>query len=153
MSEENIDFEPENAQEAAGGPETPSEGNHTTMVEKTPQGANEKADSDEVTKFSKEYVQELRDEAAKYRTRAKRTENLEQRLHDALVKLDGRLQDASDLQFDPDRLEEEGGIEDAITALIENKPHLARRTPKGDVGAGVGDTDGTPDLISLMRGL
>lgn len=153
MSTDSTPETAETPQEAHTGPETPSEGNHTSEVENGAQEANEKVDSDELTTFSKEYVQELRDEAAKYRTRAKRTENLEQRLHDALVKLDGRLQDASDLQFDADRLEEEGGIEDAITALIENKPHLAKRVPSGNVGAGAGDVDGAPDLISIMRGL
>lgn len=153
MSENNTVGDAKTPQEAAVAPEAPSEGNQSKGVEKMPQAANESSDPNELTKFSKEYVQELRDEAAKYRTRAKRTENLEQRLHDALVKLDGRLQDASDLQFDPERLSEDDGIAKAITALIEDKPHLAKRTPRGDVGAGKGTPEGAPDLISIMRGL
>ena len=109
--------------------------------------------ADEHTTFSREYVEELRGEAAKYRTRAKRTEEVERRLHDALVRLDGRLHDASDLEFDPDRLEGDG-VEAAITALLEAKPHLAKRAPSGDVGAGVrGEVDAAPDLISIMRGM
>ena len=116
------------------------------------QPAGEQAD--EHTTFSREYVEELRGEAAKYRTRAKHTEEVERRLHDALVRLDGRLHDASDLDFDPDRLEGDGGVEAAITALLEAKPHLAKRAPSGDVGAGVrGEVDAAPDLISIMRGM
>ena len=117
---------------------------------------DEQADeqADEHTTFSREYVEELRGEAAKYRTRAKHTEEVERRLHDALVRLDGRLHDASDLDFDPDRLEGDGGVEAAITALLEAKPHLAKRAPSGDVGAGVrGEVDAAPDLISIMRGM
>ena len=110
--------------------------------------------ADEHTTFSREYVEELRGEAAKYRTRAKHTEEVERRLHDALVRLDGRLHDASDLDFDPKRLEGDGGVEAAITALLEAKPHLAKRAPSGDVGAGVrGEVDAAPDLISIMRGM
>ena len=109
--------------------------------------------ADEHTTFSREYVEELRGEAAKYRTRAKHTEQVERRLHDALVRLDGRLHDASDLDFDPKRLEGDG-VEAAITALLEAKPHLAKRAPSGDVGAGVrGEVDAAPDLISIMRGM
>ena len=116
------------------------------------QPADEKA-ADEHTTFSREYVEELRGEAAKYRTRAKHTEEVERRLHDALVRLDGRLHDASDLDFDPKRLEGDG-VEAAITALLEAKPHLAKRAPSGDVGAGVrGEVDAAPDLISIMRGM
>ena len=116
------------------------------------QPAGEQAD--EHTTFSREYVEELRGEAAKYRTRAKHTEEVERRLHDALVRLDGRLHDASDLDFDPKRLEGDGGVEAAITALLEAKPHLAKRAPSGDVGAGVrGEVDAAPDLISIMRGM
>ena len=109
--------------------------------------------ADEHATFSREYVEELRGEAAKYRTRAKHTEEVERRLHAALVRLDGRLHDASDLDFDPKRLEGDG-VEAAITALLEAKPHLAKRAPSGDVGAGVrGEVDAAPDLISIMRGM
>ena len=123
-------------------------------VKQTPADEAEQTPADEHTTFSREYVEELRGEAAKYRTRAKHTEQVERRLHEALVRLDGRLHDASDLDFDPKRLEGEGGVEAAITALLEAKPHLAKRAPSGDVGAGVrGEVDAAPDLISIMRGM
>ena len=123
------------------------------QAEPTEEQASEQSPADEHTTFSREYVEELRGEAAKYRTRAKHTEEVERRLHDALVRLDGRLHDASDLDFDPKRLEGDG-VEAAITALLEAKPHLAKRAPSGDVGAGVrGEVDAAPDLISIMRGM
>ena len=116
-------------------------------------GPVKQSPADEHTTFSREYGEELRGEAAKYRTRAKHTEEIERRLHEALVRLDGRLHDASDLDFDPKRLEGDG-VEAAITALLEAKPHLAKRAPSGDVGAGVrGEVDAAPDLISIMRGM
>ena len=122
------------------------------QAEPTDEQAGEQV-ADEHTTFSREYVEELRGEAAKYRTRAKHTEEVERRLHEALVRLDGRLHDASDLEFDPKRLEGDG-VEAAITALLEAKPHLAKRAPSGDVGAGVrGEVDAAPDLISIMRGM
>ena len=122
-------------------------------VKQTPADEAQQTPADEHTTFSREYVEELRGEAAKYRTRAKHTEQVERRLHDALVRLDGRLHDASDLEFDPKRLEGDG-VEAAITALLEAKPHLAKRAPSGDVGAGVrGEVDAAPDLISIMRGM
>ena len=70
------------------------------------------------------------------------------------MSLDGRLQDATDLDFDPSHLEGDEGVEAAISALLEAKPHLAKRAPSGDVGAGVrGEVDAAPDLISIMRGM
>ena len=123
-------------------------------VKQSPADMPKQSPADEHTTFSREYVEELRGEAAKYRTRAKHTEEVERRLHDALVRLDGRLHDATDLDFDPSHLEGDGGVEAAITALLEAKPHLAKRAPSGDVGAGVrGEVDAAPDLISIMRGM
>ena len=141
----------ESTNDNAEQPVTPAD-----MPQKQAEPADEQAGeqaADEHTTFSREYVEELRGEAAKYRTRAKHTEEVERRLHDALVRLDGRLHDASDLDFDPKRLEGDG-VEAAISALLEAKPHLAKRAPSGDVGAGVrGEVDAAPDLISIMRGM
>ena len=141
----------ESTNDSAEQPVTPADMPQKQAEPTGEQPAGEKVD--EHTTFSREYVEELRVEAAKYRTRAKHTEEVERRLHDALVRLDGRLHDASDLDFDPKRLEGDG-VEAAITALLEAKPHLAKRAPSGDVGAGVrGEVDAAPDLISIMRGM
>lgn len=142
----------ESTNDTAEQPVTPADMPQKQAEPTDEQPAGEQA-ADEHTTFSREYVEELRGEAAKYRTRAKHTEEVERRLHDALVRLDGRLHDASDLDFDPKRLEGDG-VEAAITALLEAKPHLAKRAPSGDVGAGVrGEVDVAPDLISIMRGM
>ena len=140
----------ESTNDSAEQPVTPAD---MPQKQAEPTGEQPAEQADEHTTFSREYVEELRGEAAKYRTRAKHTEEVERRLHDALVRLDGRLHDASDLDFDPKRLEGDG-VQAAITALLEAKPHLAKRAPSGDVGAGVrGEVDAAPDLISFMRGM
>lgn len=146
MAEENMTEE--NTTENVEQSEAPTPADMPKQVDSQTDSA-----PDEHTTFSREYVEELRSEAAKYRTRAKHTEDVERRLHEALVRLDGRLQDATDLDFDPERLSNDGGVEAAITALIESKPHLAKRVPTGDVGAGAKDVEAAPDLISIMRNM
>ena len=46
--------------------------------------------------------------------------------------------------------------EDAVTAavddLLERKPHLASRKPRGSVGQGATPASETVDLAALMRG-
>lgn len=104
--------------------------------------------------FDRAYVEELRKENANYRTRAKTADTLAQRLHAALVAADGRLQDATDLPFSQEHLDNEGALEDAITALIEAKPHLKARRATGDIGAGNrGDSSDETDLIGMIRAL
>lgn len=104
--------------------------------------------------FDRAYVEELRKENAKYRTRAGEAETLARRLHEALVKADGRLQDPTDLPFNPEHLDADGALDKAITELIENKPHLKARRVAGDVGAGArGPASNDTDLIGLIRSL
>lgn len=98
--------------------------------------------------FSREYVEGLRQEAARYRERAKGADDLRHRLHDALVRLDGRLADPTDLAYADEHLDD---IATAITGLIERKPHLSRR-PVGDVGQGVRSESIAPnDFSDLFR--
>lgn len=101
--------------------------------------------------FDAEYVTKLRDEAAKYRTKAKDRDALAQRLHAALVAADGRLQDPSDLNFDEAHLDGTA-LQDAITDLVTRKPHLAARKVAGDVGQGSRNGTGTVDLLGMLRG-
>lgn len=100
--------------------------------------------------FPREYVEKLRDENAKYRQRAGRADDLERRIHTLLVERTGRLADPTDLEFDEAHLDDEQALTDAVDALLEAKPHLATRKPRGDVGQGITDTD-TTDLAALMR--
>lgn len=112
--------------------------------------------------FPREYVEKLRKESAAYRDRAKQTDELEQRieglqrqLHNALVRLDGRLADPEDLELDAERLADPEALEAAITALLEAKPGLRARNVSGDVGAGArgAATADETDLIGFIRGL
>lgn len=77
-----------------------------------------------------------------------------ERLHTALARLDGRLQDATDLPFDENNLDEES-MTQAITELLERKPHLRKREVAGDIGAGNrGSAQPDPvDLIKVIRGI
>lgn len=77
-----------------------------------------------------------------------------ERLHTALARLDGRLQDPTDLPFDENNLDE-GAMTQAITELLERKPHLRKREVAGDIGAGNrGSARPDPiDLIKVIRGI
>lgn len=103
--------------------------------------------------FSREYVEKLRQENGKYRQRAQRADDLAHRLHRALVRTDGRLQDPTDLDFSDDHLDDDGeALTAAITDLLARKPHLAARRPVGDVGQGATTTSTDVDLLGILRG-
>lgn len=100
-------------------------------------------------------VKKLRNEAAGNRVKAREAGELaEQRaaaLFTALVKLDGRLADPSDLPYSDEYLTDEAALESAISDLLERKPGLAARQYRGNIGAGV-KGDSPTSLIDLMRG-
>ena len=100
-------------------------------------------------------VKKLRNEAAGNRVKAREAGELaEQRaaaLFTALVKLDGRLADPSDLPYSEEYLTDEAALESAISDLLERKPGLAARQYRGNIGAGV-KGDSPTSLIELMRG-
>lgn len=73
-------------------------------------------------------------------------------LHNALVKLDGRLSDPNALPYDEAHLTDDEALATAIGALIERHPHLSATAVSGDVGQGNrGDTPAPFDLIATMR--
>ena len=100
-------------------------------------------------------VKKLRNEAAGNRVKAREAGELaEQRaaaLFTALVKLDGRLADPSDLPYSEEYLTDEAALERAISELLERKPGLAARQYRGNIGAGV-NGDSPTSLIEIMRG-
>lgn len=102
--------------------------------------------------FDEAYVKGLRDEAAKYRTKAKGADALAARLHTALVAAHGKLADPSDLPFDPAHLDDEAALAAAVDELLARKPHLAARRVSGDVGQGARNGAGTVDLLGMLRG-
>ena len=115
---------------------------------------NSESGTNEPDTFPRDYVEKLRRESAGYRERAKRVDELERRLHVALVRADGRLADPEDLEFNAEHLEDADALEAAITDLVDRKPGLRSRKYGGDVGAGKRGTANTKpvDLIELMRG-
>lgn len=130
--------------------------NEQTELEEnvTPEVEEEPTELDDPKVFDEDYVKELREENKRYRLRAKQVDELSHRLHRELVKADGRLQDASDLDFDEAHLEDDEALKAAIDSLLESKPHLKARRATGDIGAGKrGDSQGRKpfDLISHLK--
>lgn len=120
----------------------------------TNEGGTQNVRTPEDETFSREYVQELRSEAAEYRTRAKTADTLREALWAERVKADGRLVDADDLPMpsDADPLSVDS-VSAAVDALIERKPHLKRREAVAGVGQGLTDhQDDSVSLTSWLRG-
>ena len=111
--------------------------------------------------FPRAYVEQLRDEAAKYRQRAGRADEATQRLLDATVRsaASSHLADPTDLLTfaDPDELVDGDGWPDveritaAAEALAATKPHLAPRRPRGDIGQGATPSSQPVNLAAMMR--
>jgi hypothetical protein len=111
----------------------------------------------EPTSFSAEYVKTLREEAASQRVKAKRTDEANARLLQALAQADGRLIEANELAFTDDLIDEVGIVDSvkvtaAIDALIQSKPYLASRRPTMPIAQGVQtQLPETPGLFTLIR--
>ncbi len=110
--------------------------------------------------FPRRVVEELRREAAGYRTRAQRADEAMQRLMTATIEktTTGILADPSDLPASEDLHGEDGWpdpqkVEAAARDLVSRKPHLAVRSVAGDVGQGVrGDEAEEPfSLAAALR--
>ena len=102
--------------------------------------------------FSREYVQQLRDESAKYRQRARRADDLAAALWTERVTATGRLADPTDLPMPEDADPLDGdALTAAVDTLLERKPHLASRTPQGDVGQGASGGAAGFNLAGLLR--
>lgn len=102
--------------------------------------------------FDRPYVEKLRREAAESRVKAKRADDLAAALWTARVTATGRLADPSDLVMpdDADPLDEDA-VTTALDDLLERKPHLASRKPRGSVGQGATTGAEPVDLAALMR--
>ena len=122
-----------------------------------PEGTEPPASAEEAAQeapktFDEAYVKALRKESAGYREKAKRADELAARLHTALVQADGRLQDPSDLPFDPAHLDTPEAVTEAIEALLQSKPHLASRRPSGTIPQGATPENGDGfSLAGLLR--
>lgn len=102
--------------------------------------------------FPREVVEKLRQEAGKYRLRAREADTLATRLHTELVRATGRLADPADLPFDPEHLDDPEKMAAAVDELLAAKPHLASRTPRGDIGQGQRGQAAEPfSLLGLLK--
>lgn len=128
-----------------------------TEVTEAPESAPETPEVEEPTKelegetFSKEYVAKLRKEAAENRVRAKRADELGAALFIERVRATGKLADPTDLPVDLELLDDADALSEAIGTLLAKKPHLASRTPRGNVGQGSTGAGGNVDLAAMLR--
>jgi hypothetical protein len=68
-----------------------------------------------------------------------------------LVRATGRLADPDDCPFDEAHLSDPDKLTGALDELLTRKPHLASRTPVGDVGQGARQTSEPVDLAGMLR--
>ena len=122
-----------------GGPENAGEGNSE------PDNSGAEGDT-----FPRAYVEDLRKEAAGYRTQVR---ELQERLHRMSVEQTGSLADPADLPFDPAHLDSPEALQAAIAALLEAKPHLKARRFAPDAAAqgAKGTASGGVDLLGMLR--
>ena len=140
-------------QSPQGDPETPAAGDsaaNNPEASGDTDGATDTTESGDADTFSREYVQELRQESAGYRTRVR---DLEQQLHRLQVEQTGALADPADLPFDAAHLESPEALQAAIDALLADKPHLKARRFVGDVGQGSrGSAPAEVNLLGMLQG-
>lgn len=130
-------------------PLSSEEGTHSAS---TPAESSQIENIPEDDTFPRDYVEKLRDENARYRQRAQQADDYAHRLHTALTAATGRLADPTDLEFDPDHLEDQDALTDALDDLLARKPHLAARRPHGSIGQGAQPHDpSSVDLAGLLR--
>ena len=118
----------------------------------TPDGsAPAEEPSDDEDTFPRSVVEKLRKENAGYREKAKKAETYARELFYARVAATGRLADADDLPFDEALLDDHDTLVGAVEELVARKPHLASRTPRGDVGQGLSGAGANVDLAGILR--
>lgn len=83
--------------------------------------------------------------------KAKDRDELAHALFTAQVAATGRLADPTDLPYDEALLNDPKGLETALDTLLNHKPHLASRTPRGNIGQGVAGGSDTVDLAAILR--
>ncbi|GAB3698477.1 hypothetical protein [Mariniluteicoccus flavus] len=101
--------------------------------------------------FPRDYVEKLRKEAADHRAKAKDRDDLARELFHSRVSALGRLADPDDLPYDEKLLSDLPALEAAVDDLLSRKPHLASRTPRGDIGQGASAPSENVDLAALLR--
>lgn len=125
------------------------EGNDSGEQENAPESAEDESEGNEGNSGETQ-TPETRDSQPNYQQLA---HDYATRLHEALVKLDGRLADPTDLAYSDEHLENPQALTEAITELIHRKPGLRSKQYTNDVGAGQrGAKPSTKlDLVDIIR--
>lgn len=112
-------------------------------------------DGDESATFTRDYVANLRREAAGHRSRAntaeERAEELAQTLWRERVAGLNLLADPTDLPYDAELLDDRDGIRAAAEQLLADKPHLRTRRITERAGQGEGSATDSVSLAGIMR--
>ncbi|KUI01297.1 hypothetical protein AU189_13430 [Mycolicibacterium acapulense] len=128
------------------------EDQETEAAEPTTEESDPDSHPDEPESFPREVVEKLRQENGKYRQRAQQADAYAKRLHTELVRATGRLADPSDLEFNPEHLDDPDALAAAVDELLAAKPHLASRKPVGDIGQGRRGTSAEPfSLLQMLK--
>ena len=130
-----------------------------------PEGTVEasQVDADEPESFSREYVSQIRQEAADRRKVAAeatgRADDLSRQLFLAKVAATGRMADPNDLAYSPDLVDDDEALNAAIDATLTAKPHWASRRPvpgssigQGALGSPVAPPPSLIDAIKAKQG-
>ena len=137
------------------GAEQPADPDLEQPADPEPEGADPEPE-DEGETFTRDYVHEIRREAARYRTRAAEAETEAETLRDALwtarVAATGRLMDPADLPRPEGADLEPETVAAAVDALLEQRPHYGRRRITGRIGQGEGVPPTGVSLSGLLRG-
>lgn len=148
MPDENTENTAQEPQDATVAPEDAQDPTEPQEDATEPQDGAQ----DDPETFPRSYVQELRDENARYRQRAARAADLAAALWTARVTATARLADPTDLTMpeDADPLDADT-VTAAVDELLARKPHLASRRPVGDVGQGTTSDDDGVSLAGILR--
>ncbi|MDX1873986.1 hypothetical protein SBI67_17835 [Mycolicibacterium sp. 120266] len=103
-----------------------------------------------------EVLAKVRREAKNLRERAKaaeaRADELARALFTARVAATGKVENAAEIPFDADVLDDDDALTAAIDAAITERPYIKARKVSGDIGQGVrGDQTGPKDFSGLLR--
>lgn len=132
-----------------------------TEVDAPTETEQDESTTDEPDTFPRAYVEQLRDESARYRQRAGRADELHRRLVETTIRTAAadHLADPAELTLfaaEADLLDDDGYpdadlIVTAAKALVAQRPHLAPRRPRGDIGQGATATDDPTNLAGILR--
>lgn len=137
--------------------DTTTEDQSTDAADTDGQGddADDADDGDESATFTRDYVANLRREAAGHRSRAntaeERAEELAQTLWRERVAGLNLLADPTDLPYDAELLDDRDGIRAAAEQLLADKPHLRTRRITERAGQGEGSATDSVSLTGIMR--